>query len=69
MRRIRQLGMFQGLELDAEELEGPSPEFSGVFDWWRARQTDASGCELPLGDPTYDPESDPLDDPFPEELR
>lgn len=59
MRRVRQLGLFQGIELD--ELEaGPSLR--------ELLETVYSRDDL-TPDPTHDPLQDHLDDPFPEELR
>jgi hypothetical protein len=61
MKRVRLLGMFQGIDLGGDELEELSQlELPELF----ARR------ELP--DPqesTYDPLQDHLDEPFPEELE
>lgn len=60
MRRVRQLGMFQGYELDVPEA---STDALPAAPWpW-----DNYVPDTPRD--TYDPLSDPLNDPFPEELR
>jgi hypothetical protein len=58
LRRIRRLGLFQGIEQDLPdqlELEEELPE---LFERDQLPPPD---------DPTFDPLSDPLDEPFPEE--
>lgn len=59
MRRVRQLGLFQGVEL--EELEA-GPSLRELLDV-------VYGHDELAPDPTHDPLQDHLDDPFPEELR
>lgn len=60
MRRVRQLGMFQGYELDVDEQ---LPEQAAPFTW------PFNNYVPDVPHDTFDPLSDPLNDPFPEETR
>lgn len=68
MRRVRQIGMFQGLQLDdAEQLELPELDPNARWLYEHGFSDRRMYPDTPVS--TYDPLSDPLNDPFPEEQR